>query len=174
MNWRVQRLHSLARVWLPAAIGAILIFAASSDALSDERTSRFLGPILHWLVPGIDDQTVQSLRFWLRKGMHLTEYAVLAVLLLRGFTRADRLWPRFWSWRYAGWTLGFCLLYAITDELHQSLVPSRYGSPVDVAIDTAGAVLGLAVTRWVLRSTSNPGAPTPSPNFQPQSVPRRT
>jgi len=31
--------------------------------------------------------------------------------------------------------------YAATDELHQTFVPGRHGSPVDWAIDTAGATL---------------------------------
>ena len=37
------------------------------------------------------------------------------------------------------------VLYAATDEFHQSFVPSRMASPWDVLIDTVGAALGLFV-----------------------------
>lgn len=35
--------------------------------------------------------------------------------------------------------LGLSILYAVTDEYHQSFVPGRHGSPLDVAIDAVGA-----------------------------------
>src|SRR5688500_14032642 len=38
--------------------------------------------------------------------------------------------------------------YAITDELHQTTVEGRVGSPVDVLIDSAGVVLAIAAVRW--------------------------
>jgi len=35
------------------------------------------------------------------------------------------------------------------DELHQTLVPSRTGSGIDVLVDTTGATIGtLLFTRW--------------------------
>jgi len=43
--------------------------------------------------------------------------------------------------------LAIAIAYAITDELHQSSVPTRNGAPLDVAIDTAGAVLA-ALLLW--------------------------
>jgi VanZ family protein len=38
---------------------------------------------------------------------------------------------------------GLCILYAITDEYHQSFVPGRSPRGMDVGIDALGAVLGL-------------------------------
>jgi VanZ family protein len=70
----------------------------------------------------------------LRKAAHVTEYAVLGVLL----------------WRALGAelpALAAAVGYAISDEIHQTFVRGRHGSPVDVAIDTAGVLLGLAVLR---------------------------
>ena len=41
------------------------------------------------------------------------------------------------------------VLYAISDEYHQTFVPGRNGTPVDVLIDAAGAGLGLwLLHRW--------------------------
>jgi hypothetical protein len=38
---------------------------------------------------------------------------------------------------------GLCILYAITDEIHQSFVPGRSSRVLDVGIDALGALLGL-------------------------------
>jgi VanZ family protein len=76
----------------------------------------------------------------LRKCAHATEYAILALLLLRATGSYVAAWP-------------LAVAYAVTDEVHQMFVRGRHGSPVDVAIDAAGAALGLAAavytrTRW--------------------------
>ena len=70
--------------------------------------------------------------FVLRKLAHAAEFAVLGLLLVRALGRP---WPAFW--------LGAA--YAVTDELHQSFVPGRVGSPLDVAIDAAGVAVGVAL-----------------------------
>jgi VanZ family protein len=72
----------------------------------------------------------------LRKGAHLTEYAILAVL----FARATGSRPA---------ALVLTVAYAGTDEWHQTLARGRHGSPVDVGIDAIGALIGL----WVLSRT---------------------
>jgi VanZ family protein len=68
----------------------------------------------------------------LRKLAHAAEYAVLGALLLRASGRTG---------------LAFALgtLYAVSDELHQALVPGRLGSPVDVAIDAMGVACGVVL-----------------------------
>lgn len=37
----------------------------------------------------------------------------------------------------------FCILYAISDEVHQLFVPNRYCSIEDMLIDTAGSITGI-------------------------------
>ena len=68
----------------------------------------------------------------LRKLAHTAEYALLGALLLRAVRRWD-----------AAFALG--VLYAASDELHQTFVRGRHGSPVDVAIDAAGIAIGIVV-----------------------------
>ena len=53
------------------------------------------------------------------------------------------------------WAFALTVAYAAADEVHQTFVRGRHGSPVDVAIDAAGALVGLAAVRW-LRSRSTP------------------
>lgn len=70
----------------------------------------------------------------LRKLAHATEYAILAALLVRALGRP-------------GWAALAGLAYAISDEIHQSFVEGRQGSPLDVGIDTVGVLVGVMLAR---------------------------
>jgi len=100
--------------WLPVVAWAALIFTLSSIP--------HLGTDL-----GIWDLI-------LRKCAHMTEYAILALLLVRAIGREAP-------------ALALGILYAASDELHQSFVRGRHASPIDVAIDTVGLLIGLLVWR---------------------------
>jgi VanZ family protein len=85
-------------------------------------------------VPSLDS----GLGVWdtvLRKIAHVGEYAVLGALLYRAVRREP-----------AAIVLGS--LYAVTDEVHQSFVAGRHGSPVDWLIDTVGVVAGVLLLSW--------------------------
>ena len=136
-----------------------LIFTGSTGLLADSRTSRFLEPILRWLWPGLADEGLWRLIYYLRKAAHVTEYAILAVLVLAALNRTFRLSPPGWSWRRAGLTLLTCGVYALSDELHQAFEPTRYASGVDVLIDVAGAGMAVGVL-WLARRASDRPAST--------------
>jgi VanZ family protein len=126
-----------------------LIFSASSDALSSGHTSRLIGPLLRWLVPDISETDLDRVVFTVRKAAHVTEYAILALLLWRARRKPARGDVRAWRWSEALVALGLAALYAASDEFHQSFVPSREASVGDVALDAAGAALGLlALWGW--------------------------
>jgi VanZ family protein len=99
-------------VWLPVLAWAAVIFALSS-------------------IPSLSS----GLGTWdtvLRKGAHVTEYAVLGLLLYRALERETL-------------ALAAGIAYAATDELHQHFVSGRHASPIDVAIDAVGVSLGMLV-----------------------------
>ena len=66
----------------------------------------------------------------LRKLAHAVEYAILGALLVRALGRP-------WVAVAVG------VAYAVSDEVHQSFVPGRVGSPLDVALDTVGVAAGV-------------------------------
>jgi VanZ family protein len=137
------------KYWVPALGWMGLIFSGSTGLLADSRTSRFIEPVLRWLWPGLADERVWQWVYVIRKAAHVTEYAVLAVLLVAALNRTFRLCPPAWSWRRAGLALVVCGVYAVSDEWHQSFEPTRYASWRDVGFDLAGATLGLGVL-WAL------------------------
>lgn len=103
------------------------------------RTLSLWLPVLAWagLIFGLSAVPSLStgLGTWdlvLRKCAHATEYAILAALLWRAL-------------RHELAALGLAVAYAATDEWHQTFVRGRHGSPVDVAIDAAGAAIGLVL-----------------------------
>jgi VanZ like family len=77
----------------------------------------------------------------LRKIAHAAEYGVLGALLARAAGSA-RL------------AVALGVLYAVSDEVHQSFVSGREGSPLDVAIDAVGVVCGIVLWQLLERSRS--------------------
>jgi VanZ family protein len=81
----------------------------------------------------------------LRKLAHVAEYLVLTLLLVRALRRSGVA-------AAVPLACAAALVYAATDEWHQSFVPARTATPRDVAIDGIGiALAALAVTRTRLR-----------------------
>ena len=151
----MSRLGSFTRYWLPLALWMALIFTASTDALSSSRTSRIIGPFLRWIYPGVSNLAIYRVQTVVRKGGHVAEYAVLALLVWRTLRRPQRSNPRPWQWSHAGVALLVAVGFAASDEWHQSFVPSRDGRVKDVLWDSAGAAAGLAglwsLGRWKKR-----------------------
>ena len=130
----------------------LIIFSVSGDKLSNQHSSRIIGPILHWLFPDMTERTIDEIVFLARKWAHGTEFAVLAILLWRARNQPARSEARAWRWSEARIVWLLSTVYAATDELHQAFVPNRQSSVGDVLIDTAGAALGLILLwrfgRW--------------------------
>jgi VanZ family protein len=135
------------RYWLPVVIWCAVIVGFSSDAGSSRRTSRIIGPVLRWLVPGISEETVYRVQYGIRKAAHVTEYALLALLIWRARRRPVRGDARPWRWPEAWVALACAALFAVSDEIHQAFVPGREGRATDVLIDSIGALTGLLALR---------------------------
>ena len=74
-----------------------------------------------------------------KKGGHLIGYALLAYYYLYGIGRQSS------KTRLIAWIL--TIVFATSDEYHQTLVSGRYGSIWDVGIDGVGAWLGILYTK---------------------------
>ncbi len=107
----------------------------------------FLMMALIFLASGTSGPDIPSFGAWdliVKKGGHMTGYALLAAAYLHGLT-GNRGAGR----GTAIWAILMATLYAVTDEFHQSFTPGRNPSPVDVGIDTIGAAIGATVTTWM-------------------------
>jgi len=136
-------MHVFIKYWLPLLIWLCVIFVGSTDVLSAEHTSRFIVPILLWLKPGMRPQTILSILIIMRKCAHVTEYAILALLLWRALRSAPALRTKMSI--VFGAVLLACVVFAVSDEFHQSFVKSRTPTVRDVLLDGAGALFGLLI-----------------------------
>jgi VanZ family protein len=131
------------KYWLPLIIWLGVMAMASSDLMSATHTSRFLIPFIRWIIPDIAPETLATIHFLWRKSAHLTEYAILAILLWRALRKSH------WFVSAAATTalaFGAASLFAALDEFHQSFVATRGGSPWDVLLDASGAALGILLS----------------------------
>ena len=112
------------KFWLPVLVWMAIIFTGSSDSHSSEHSSRFVEPFLHWLFPKMSQAHIEDIHLVIRKGAHLTEYAILALLVWRALHQSKTGLPA-WSWPKVGGTLLVVFLYSGSDEIHQSFVPTR-------------------------------------------------
>ena len=116
-----------ASLWGPVVLQMGLIFAASSI------------PNLKTLPGGMPD--------WFGHGVG---YALLGALALRAFAGGRRAGV---TARTVVAAALVAVLYGVTDELHQTLVPGRSADLHDVAADAAGAGLAVAAG-WSWRRLS--------------------
>jgi VanZ family protein len=77
-----------------------------------------------------------------KKGGHLFSYALLAWLWSRALQPALAPPRLYWA------VFAIAALYAVSDEYHQTSIPGRNGTPVDVLIDAAGALLAILLWQW--------------------------
>jgi VanZ family protein len=139
------------KAYLPVLLWMLVIFVGSTDLGSSRHTSRIIGPLLRWLKPDVSDQTIRAVQAVVRKGAHLAVYSILAMLVWRGRRQAREARPvlQEWDWRESWAIVAFCGFYAVSDELHQSFVSTRQGHPLDVLIDSVGALCGLLLI-WLI------------------------
>jgi VanZ family protein len=134
------------KYWLPLMLWMVLIFGASTKLGSPAHTSYFLRPVMHWLFPRMPkekfDHLFEQVHFAVRKTAHFVEYSVFGVLAWRA-AHFDPAFGGFSSGRQFRLALLFCMLYASTDEFHQSFVPTRQAAVPDVLLDTCGSAFGL-------------------------------
>jgi len=115
--------------------------------------------VFYWLssLPGTplpDDPAIYALFYRVppsvQNAIHVPAYASLA-------------WA--WCWALGAWlrmpiarAIAACAIasaFGVFDEWHQSFVPGRYASLTDIALDVAGAVLGIWLAAWIGRTPTH-------------------
>jgi len=136
-------MKSFLKYWLPLLVWLGVIFLGSTSLMSAEHTSRLIVPILLWLKPGMSPKTIWIILVIMRKCAHVTEYAILALLLWRALRSGPTLRTKLPTLFSA--VLLACAVFAASDEFHQSFVKSRTPSVGDVLLDVVGALFGLLI-----------------------------
>ena len=139
-------------LWIATVSWMILIFMLSSQEAteSDGLSLGLVGAIFKFIskfdgIPAIYTidskyliQIASIMNFFVRKTAHFMLYAILAVLMYN-------LASCYITKRINAVCISslICLLYAVSDEIHQVYVPGRAGQIKDVLIDFSGSALAL-------------------------------
>lgn len=140
-----------------------VIYHFSSQTWSGDNTASWFERLLSAWFPAfaqkITPEQTEWFNFWIRKGAHFTEFAILTVLGYRAWTIGARQPAE----EAAKMALSCSVLYAIIDEFHQAFVPGRMSNPVDIGIDALGALFAyLLIRRWrSARQGASPESPDP-------------
>ena len=127
--------------WLLVIAWMVVIFYFSSKPANESDKQSLLlinsiNQILNEL--SIKVQLIfEQWNFSIRKLAHLTEYAILGILLYNAF-RVSKV-----EKNLIPYSLLICIIYATTDEIHQLFIPGRAGKIVDVGVDSLGGLIGL-------------------------------
>ena len=128
--------------WLLVILWMALIFylshqpATESNSLSTGITERVVA-IIERVTSDIDFD-VSNFNHIVRKNAHFFAYLILGVLVSNALKSNGINGPK----RFLI-ALLICVLYAISDEVHQLYVSGRAGQVKDVIIDSAGAIVGI-------------------------------
>ena len=112
--------------------------ADDSSNLSDSVIKNTIGKTFN-----IADKDLAKFVKPVRKAAHFTIYLILGLLVLNCFSVFDR--------KTIILSILICVLYAISDEIHQIYVSGRSAEILDVFIDTLGASLGVFIRKKAAR-----------------------
>ncbi|GAA4828753.1 VanZ family protein [Paenibacillus vulneris] len=143
-------------MWLAlTCFWVVLIFVKSAQTYAEQDIRPMLAEwlpyetLLHW-IPHVEfyydgglvtwTKPYDFIEFFIRKGGHVTEFAILCFFsVMTLLSRPYKPLPSI------GIGAVFSILYAASDEWHQTFVPGRTGHAIDVMVDSIGVVLAAIV-----------------------------
>jgi VanZ family protein len=139
-------------LWTAVVLWMAFIFTLSAQPAteSSELSGGLIRTIAGIVTPGFNSMDaaaqgalIESFQHIARKTAHMLAYMVLGILSMAAFLR----YPLKMTTRSVS-SLSLCVVYAISDELHQLLIDGRSGQISDVLIDSAGALIGIGIV-WL-------------------------
>ena len=145
------------KAWLSRIASALLTigwmmiifgFSGQNSEESEGLSDRIVDWFLSLVSKGEASEEVRGvLTLIVRKGAHMTEFAILALLLLWAVVS----WTKLRGGKSLITAFIIAVLFASTDEFHQTFVDGRSGRFSDVLIDASGAAIGLFLCALLLR-----------------------
>ncbi|UCZ52894.1 VanZ family protein [Bacillus shivajii] len=129
--------------WVAVILWMALIFylshqpAGESSELSSGVTALILS-IIEGIVPAAVNVDFDIFHFYIRKGAHFAAYFVLGLFVVNALYASGVK-----GLRSVLVALLISVLYAASDEYHQTFIPGRSGEVSDVLIDAVGSATGI-------------------------------
>lgn len=130
--------------WIAVILWMTMIFYLSSQVAeqSNQLSTGLTGIIIKIVEKMIPNANFDIAIFnhIIRKNAHFFVYLVLGILVINALGESG-----LHGYKCIILALLICVLYAISDEVHQLFVPGRGGQVRDVIIDSAGASVGIGL-----------------------------
>lgn len=111
----------------------IIFIMSSFNSTESSSQSNFIVDIVANIFHITNTSTLSII---IRKLAHYTEYLILGILVMNlNNNKSKSIYL----------SIIICLLYAISDEFHQSFVPGRSCQLYDIAIDSLGSLSGIFI-----------------------------
>lgn len=110
---------------------AVIFIMSSFDSTESSNQSNFIVDIISNI---LNINNIEIISFIIRKLAHFTEYLILGILisnLIHSYNKKTYI------------SIIICILYAISDEIHQLFVTGRSCQILDIIIDSIGSILGI-------------------------------
>ncbi len=141
-------------IWM----GVIFYMSSDNGDESGEESSRVVSFIVSTYdkVVGSSEETINyhksdefmgQATFIFRKICHFSEYLILSIIsfaFIESLNKLKLLLCLLYSFI-------FSVIYAITDEIHQTFVDGRSGQVTDVLIDTSGVIVGCLIIYFIYK-----------------------
>ena len=135
--------------WFLVLASMLMIYNFSAES-AEKSTTTSGGVVVQILDIFMDKEeitppVIKKYQFPIRKAAHFGIYMLLGFCMLSAFEKTFKIK----IWLNIVFSLISCVLYAISDEIHQNFSAGRGPSPKDVLIDSAGALCGILIF-WAL------------------------
>lgn len=146
-NKRLIILIVLTIIWMIV----IFTFSSKSPTESNSTSKGLIKSFVH-IVERVTNKDLNEIKiankmnFIIRKCAHFSLYAILGIFVYRLFLIIKIKDIKLFS-------IIFCLIYALSDELHQLYIPGRSGMIRDVLIDTLGSITAILILNKIYKKT---------------------
>lgn len=129
---------------LSVTVMAVIFVFSAQNGEQSSAASGFVSDFLRRVLsPVMPDEALDFVLKYIRKIAHISIYFLLGLFAALSASELSRKTGRLWLCIFAAWTV--CMLYAVSDEFHQSFTAGREASFRDVLIDSAGALISVSL-----------------------------
>ena len=126
----------LVLIWM-----TIIFVFSSQDGSESTEKSKIVIYIFNYIGLDLNSILGDMADFVVRKGAHMTEYFILIMLIQRTLT------VKYTLNKSLSFAFLLTVLYASSDEYHQTFVQGRCGQIKDVLIDSCGALIYMIIIK---------------------------
>lgn len=128
------------KYWLYVVVWLLILMVLSSDSFSYHATRKLTKGLFEFFNPDVQLRTILKFHEFLRKALHVINYATLSWILICAFVKSFNPVP-LWKFRWSAFSILICVIFSISDEWRQSFSPYRTSRLLDVYLDSSGACL---------------------------------